>query len=102
MTGTRLAPNMPQWMRDHVARYLESNDSDGHMLEIRSEKPVPTLLLTTTGRRSGEKFLFPQIYGSKPIEIAWSAELASPPLALMPPVPNRLICGLSAACARRT
>ena len=32
----------------------------------------------------------------------WSAEVRSPPVAFRPPVPNRLICGRSAACAIRT
>jgi len=64
MTETKLAPKMPKWMVDHVDRYLSSKGTDGHMLNIPTNpKPVPTLLLTTKGRKSGEKFLFPLIYG---------------------------------------
>ena len=64
MTEAKLAPKVPDWMKDHVRRYLESNGADGHLLTLPSSpKPVPTLLLTTTGRRSGEKFFFPLIYG---------------------------------------
>ena len=65
MSEAKLAPKVPDWMKDHVARYLASNGADGHWLTLPSSptKPVPTLLLTTTGRRSGEKFLFPLIYG---------------------------------------
>jgi proline iminopeptidase len=67
MTETKLAPNLPRWMKDHVARYLSSGGTDGHMYTI--ERPgvppvsVPSLLLTTTGRKSGEKYLFPLFYG---------------------------------------
>lgn len=67
MTEVKLAPNLPQWMLDHVGRYLSSGGTDGHMYTITpSNLPtmtVPSLLLTTTGRKSGEKFLFPLFYG---------------------------------------
>ena len=67
MTEAKLAPNLPQWMLDHVARYLSSGGTDGHMYTITSpnvpQMSVPSLLLTTTGRKSGEKYLFPLFYG---------------------------------------
>lgn len=67
MTEAKLAPNLPQWMKDHVDRYLSSGGADGHMYTINlpnmPEKAVPSLLLTTTGRKSGEKYLFPLFYG---------------------------------------
>ncbi len=67
MTETKLAPNLPQWMLDHVARYQASGGTDGHIYTIKREGvpelAVPSLLLTTTGRKSGEKFLFPLFYG---------------------------------------
>jgi hypothetical protein len=34
MTETNIAPNLPQWMKDHVDRYLLSGGSDGHMYKI--------------------------------------------------------------------
>jgi deazaflavin-dependent oxidoreductase (nitroreductase family) len=64
MADAKLAPNMPQWMIDHVRRYQESGGTDGHMYQ--SNIPglvVPSLLLVTTGRKSGEKFIFPLYYG---------------------------------------
>ncbi|MDR3533703.1 MAG: nitroreductase family deazaflavin-dependent oxidoreductase [Rhodopila sp.] len=68
MTETKLAPNLPQWMKDHVARYLSSGGTDGHVYTIappgKPEIAVPSLLLTTTGRKSGEKYLFPLFYGN--------------------------------------
>ncbi|HVC61969.1 MAG TPA: nitroreductase family deazaflavin-dependent oxidoreductase [Acetobacteraceae bacterium] len=67
MTETRLAPNLPQWMKEHVDRYLSSGGTDGHMYTISRpgvpEKPVSSLLLTTTGRKSGQRYLFPLFYG---------------------------------------
>ncbi|HVR30354.1 MAG TPA: nitroreductase/quinone reductase family protein, partial [Thermoanaerobaculia bacterium] len=45
-------------MQDHLDRYLATNGADGHIW-----RGVPTLLLTTTGRRSGEPRLLPLIYG---------------------------------------
>ena len=62
-----LAPNLPQWMKDHADRYLSSGGTDGHMYTIdRPGVPrlsVPSLLLTTTGRKSGQKYMFPLFYG---------------------------------------
>jgi deazaflavin-dependent oxidoreductase (nitroreductase family) len=67
MTEARLAPNLPQWMLDHANRYLSSGGTDGHMYRMaqpgRPEMTVPSLLLTTTGRKSGEKYMFPLFYG---------------------------------------
>ena len=67
MTEAKLAPNLPQWMKDHVDRYLSSGGTDGHMYTINlpnmPTKAVPSLLLTTTGRKSGQKYLFPLFYG---------------------------------------
>jgi hypothetical protein len=67
MTEVQPAPNLPQWMRDHVARYLASGGTDGHMYTITlpnlPPRAVPALLLTTTGRKSGQKYLFPLFYG---------------------------------------
>jgi len=68
MTEASLAPNLPQWMRDHTDRYLSSGGTDGHMYTInRPGTPaltVPSLLLITTGRKSGKKYIFPLFYGS--------------------------------------
>jgi deazaflavin-dependent oxidoreductase (nitroreductase family) len=43
---------------EHVKVYQETNGEDGHMWNN-----VPTLLLTTTGRKSGKQFTTPLIYG---------------------------------------
>ena len=67
MTDAKLPDNLPQWMKDHSARYLSSGGTDGHMYTInaagRPSLTVASLLLTTTGRKSGNKWLFPLFYG---------------------------------------
>jgi len=67
MTEAKLAPNMPKWMVDHTNLYLSSGGKEGHMYTAafpgKETLTVPSLLLTTTGRKSGQKFLFPLFYG---------------------------------------
>src|ERR1700716_777796 len=67
MAEAKLAPSLPDWMVEHANRYLASGGTDGHMYKItvpqRGEITVPALLLTTTGRKSGNKFIFPLFYG---------------------------------------
>ena len=48
----------PGWQKEHMRRYLATGGEDGHIWE-----GVPTLLLTTIGRRSGERRTTPLIYG---------------------------------------
>ena len=67
MSEAALPDNLPKWMQDHVARYLSSGGTDGHLYTIKApnlpEMAVPSLLLTTVGRKSGKHFLFPLFYG---------------------------------------
>jgi deazaflavin-dependent oxidoreductase (nitroreductase family) len=67
MADEKLAPNLPNWMVEHANRYLQSGGRDGHLYKMtqpgRPEMTVPSLLLTTRGRKSGEKFIFPLFYG---------------------------------------
>ena len=48
----------PGWQQEHARRYLATGGQDGHIWE-----GVTTLLLTTTGRRSGQSRTTPLIYG---------------------------------------
>src|SRR5438552_2134118 len=59
MTVHRGEPRPEGWQQEHARRYIETNGEDGHMWN-----GVPTLLLTTTGRKSGKDFTTPLIYGS--------------------------------------
>jgi deazaflavin-dependent oxidoreductase (nitroreductase family) len=55
---TNIPADRAGWIKDHMQRYLETNGEEGH--EWRG---VPTLLLTTTGRRTGKQTTTPLIYG---------------------------------------
>ena len=83
-TDTR---RLPDWMADHLRRYLETDGEDGHVW-----RGVSTLLLTTTGRRSGRSLQLPLIYGEDsgryllvaskgghPSHPAWYLNLAAQP-----------------------
>jgi deazaflavin-dependent oxidoreductase (nitroreductase family) len=48
----------PGWQQEHARRYIATNGADGHIWE-----GVPTLLLTTKGRKTGEWHTTPLIYG---------------------------------------
>jgi deazaflavin-dependent oxidoreductase (nitroreductase family) len=51
-------PQLPEWIADHLRRYQASDGADGHLWN-----GVPCLLLTTTGRKSGNALTLPLIYG---------------------------------------
>ena len=58
----------PQWAKAHVRRYKATNGEDGHIWNgldgaARFEGKFPTLLLTTTGRKSQLHHTTPLIYG---------------------------------------
>lgn len=46
------------WQAEHARRYIETNGEDGYMWN-----GVPTLLLTTTGKRTGNPYTTPLIFG---------------------------------------
>jgi deazaflavin-dependent oxidoreductase (nitroreductase family) len=48
------------WQYEHARRYLASDGEDGYIWE-----DMPTLLLTTTGRRSGKQHTTPLVYGEE-------------------------------------
>ena len=52
------SPELPAWIADHLKRYLATNGEDGHLWN-----GVPTLLITSTGRKSGRPLQLPLIYG---------------------------------------
>jgi deazaflavin-dependent oxidoreductase (nitroreductase family) len=49
---------LPAWIAEHLKKYQATNGADGHIWN-----GVPTLLLTTTGRRSKQPITLPLIYG---------------------------------------
>lgn len=57
---------LPGWISEHLQRYLASDGADGHLWDASAaggHRETPTLLLTTTGRRSGKALTLPLIYG---------------------------------------
>lgn len=66
MHEPRIAAGLPDWIKDHLKRYLASNGEDGHLWDATlggGTGLCPTLLLTTVGRKSGETLTLPLIYG---------------------------------------
>lgn len=58
--------DLPKWIADHLQRYLDTDGADGHLWDsapVGGPGPIPTLLLTTTGRRLGKPIVMPLIYG---------------------------------------
>lgn len=58
--------HVPGWIQDHLRRYLESNGKDGHYFDasaVGATGLVPSLLLTTIGRKSGKRTTMPLFYG---------------------------------------
>ena len=57
----------PAWVTEHLRIYRESGGAEGHLFDATvASVPgiVPCLLLTTIGRRSGEKRTSPMFYGT--------------------------------------
>jgi deazaflavin-dependent oxidoreductase (nitroreductase family) len=66
MTELKETPKLPAWIQDHVERYLATNGEDGYLWDASlggGKGMVPTLLLTTTGRKSGGRLTLPLIFG---------------------------------------
>ena len=68
MAEAKLAPNLQDWQAQHANRYLASGGTEGHTwtrnLPGHGEITAPALLLTTIGRKSGDKFFLPLFYGT--------------------------------------
>ena len=56
--SARSAASRADWIADHLRRYIATDGEDGHMWN-----GVPCLLLTTTGKSSGQARTLPLIYG---------------------------------------
>ena len=56
--GSQVKDSPTDWVREHIDSYVATGGDEGHLW-----RGVPTLLLTTTGRRSGEQRRTALIYG---------------------------------------
>lgn len=66
MIEPRISPQLPDWIKEHLRNYLASNGENGHLWDASlggGSGMIATLLLTTTGRKSGEALTLPLIYG---------------------------------------
>ncbi len=94
MSKQKSQAELPGWMTDHVKLYLEDPEK-AHMWDsapVGGPGILPTLLLTTTGRKSGEPRLLPLLYqkvdagfviiaskGGAPSHPAWFLNLLESP-----------------------
>jgi deazaflavin-dependent oxidoreductase (nitroreductase family) len=57
---------LPNWIKDHLARYIATDGADGYLWDASlggGKGMIPTLLLTTVGRRSAHPLTLPLIFG---------------------------------------
>jgi deazaflavin-dependent oxidoreductase (nitroreductase family) len=57
---------LPGWIKNHLDRYIATNGEDGYLWDASlggGKGMIPTLLLTTTGRKSGRELTLPLIFG---------------------------------------
>ena len=94
MKEARPAPKLPDDHLDHLTRYLATDGADGHLRPMGGGSgTVTTLILTTTGRKSGARYLNPLIYGKsgdayvivasnhgRPANPGWYLNLSANPL----------------------
>ena len=60
------SPDLPNWIKNHIARYVATDGADGYLWDASlggGKGMVPTLLLTTVGRKSGRILTLPLIFG---------------------------------------
>ena len=66
MTEPSTPSTLPDWISKHIARYLATDGADGYLWDASiggGTGMVPTLLLTTVGRKSGRELTMPLIFG---------------------------------------
>ena len=66
MTEPSKPSELPSWIKDHMSRYVATNGEDGYLWDASlggGKGLVPTLLLTTTGRKSGKPLMLPLLFG---------------------------------------
>jgi deazaflavin-dependent oxidoreductase (nitroreductase family) len=59
-------PARANWPAEHLQRYLATDGEDGYFVDFRAvggPERTPTLILTTTGRRTGKPQTLPLIFG---------------------------------------
>ncbi len=71
MSESNQSPKLPDWIQNHLSRYIATDGADGYLWDASlggGTGLVPTLLLTTTGRKSGNALTLPLIFGESDSE----------------------------------
>jgi deazaflavin-dependent oxidoreductase (nitroreductase family) len=71
MVESNKAPELPSWIKDHLARYIATDGADGYLWDASlggGKGMIATLLLTTIGRKSGKALTLPLIFGQSGAE----------------------------------
>jgi deazaflavin-dependent oxidoreductase (nitroreductase family) len=66
MAESNRPSELPDWIKDHLSRYIATDGADGYLWDASlggGKGLVPTLLLTTVGRKSGRVLTLPLIFG---------------------------------------
>jgi deazaflavin-dependent oxidoreductase (nitroreductase family) len=66
MAEANESPGLTDWIKNHISRYIATDGEDGYLWDASvggGKGLVPTLLLTTIGRRSGNAITLPLIFG---------------------------------------
>ena len=66
MADPNKSSELPAWIKDHLSRYIATHGADGYLWDASlggGKGLVPTLLLTTVGRKSGKELTLPLIFG---------------------------------------
>jgi deazaflavin-dependent oxidoreductase (nitroreductase family) len=66
MAEPNKSSELPDWIKNHLARYLATDGADGYLWDASlggGTGLVPTLLLTTVGHKSGRVLTLPLIFG---------------------------------------
>ena len=66
MAEHTLPAELPAWIKDHIERYVATDGADGYLWDATiggGSGMIPTLLLTTVGRKSGHDITLPLIFG---------------------------------------
>lgn len=66
MTESKTPRELPEWIRHHIDRYVATDGAEGYLWDATfggGKGMVPCLLLTTTGRKSGNALTLPLIFG---------------------------------------
>lgn len=99
MPEPQVAASLPDWIKDHIALYLKDPEAGHHWdaSHAGGKGVYDTLLLTTTGRKSGQPIMLPLIYqptgdggycivaskGGAPAHPAWYLNLLANPEVLV-------------------